>query len=111
MSGRKVEIWFQPGPSEKPVPDRDGDIPDEMVQNRIRLVTVAETYMWQPGKDGSRFYGDYSNDEFASNGRIGLPCCWARAYCANLKALKIKMHDWDKKQGFPRAIKIGEFYE
>lgn len=101
----RTEIWFQPGPQNKP--ENPKNIGDREVQNRLRLVSATS----------ARFYADYDkskhDQEFngAGDGR-GLSCCWSAWEVSNTLEKQLQdMHQFDYEQGFPKAIYIGHFYE
>jgi hypothetical protein len=84
---RKVEIWFQP----------TNDLCISSA-NRLRLVGGDQPAYYMP-----------SDDVWCDEPHR---CCWDyNLWNASLKEKLEAMHKYDKKRGFPRAIKIGEFYE
>lgn len=97
----KVEIWFQPGP-EKLQQNYDPDefykdqlIDDYNLRNRLRLIKAFQR---------AEFNWDRCRGE--------VYCCWD--FDTDNEDLKTKlkaMHAFDKHAGYPKAIKIGEFYE
>ena len=92
MKRNKVELWYQPTVSEQ-----------ERHQDRIRILKVGSYSKWSHNYVGTNYQGT---------------CCWDHdfntVYLEPFKTLKEKykaMRAFDKKQGWPKAIKIGEWYE
>lgn len=89
----KAQIWFQPGP--KILIKKDfGDefMEDYNLRNRFRIIS---------GKDVSKFSCD------GSVSLDGMPCCWDNQSGSIQFKLK-RMHEFDEKMGYPKAIYIGE---
>lgn len=95
----KVQVWFQPGPA-NPNPYKS----DQAV-NRIRLLKNDKSY--------SIWTSDLFTGEYATT------CCWDYKDFNNynfgafptLKSKLNAMHRFDKERGWPKAVKVAEWYE